>query len=147
MILALDTSLSTGWALGDEGVESFGTVCFKEYTHDYALVGRMFRRWLTKIMTEYEPTDLVLERPLYFPGARNGATYLLNGLAWEANRAAEIRGIPRHEYSPISIKKYITGDHRAKKPQVMSSVRALGHDIQDDNQGDAVALLLLHMSK
>lgn len=146
MILSLDISLRTGFAYGsDVSNITFGQRDFSGLGSDNAVKGRRFRHWLCELMTEIEPSELVLERPVYFAGARMGATTLLHGLAWEAHRAAELRGIPRREVAPITIKKFITGSGKAKKPEVIAAVKARGFNVLDDNQADAIALLLYHM--
>lgn len=139
--LALDISLKTGWACGAEGNLTFGTRDFSGLSGDYAVVGRRFAAWLNELLTKFEPGDLVIERPFL---RNEGVSYLLGGMAWEAHRAAEIRNIPRKDYAPVSIKKFITGNARAKKTEVMEAVRGRGYAIMDDHQADAVALLLLH---
>ncbi len=146
MILALDISLRTGFAYGAEADNiRFGMRGFTAVEPDNAVRGRMFRQWLCELMTEIEPQELVIERPILFQGARSGATELLIGLAWEADRAAELRNIPRRRVAPITIKKFITGNARAKKPEVIAAVKARGFNVLDDNSADAVALLLYAM--
>lgn len=139
--LALDISLNTGWACGDEDNLVFGTRMFQAHSHDNAVLGRRFRNWLCEMLTEHEPDAVVIEQGFYRYG---GPTTLLWGLIWEAHRAAELRNIPRHEYTPITIKKFITGSGKAKKPDVMAAVRNKGHRITNDHEADAVAMLLLH---
>jgi len=143
MLLSLDISLNTGWACGAKGNLTFGTRDFNGVSGDYAVLGRRFRAWLNGLLTEKEPTDLVIEKPFL---RHQGPSYLLTGLVWEAHRAAELRNIPRHEIRPISIKKFITGNGRAKKPEVMAAVRGKGYPITNDHEADAVAMLLLHES-
>lgn len=146
MILALDISLKTGFSYGTGADDiRFGTRDFTQIQKDNAVRGRRFRHWLCELMTEIEPTELVIEKPVRFAGARQGATDLLHGFAWEAHRAAELRGIPRNEVYPVTIKKFITGNGRAKKPEVMQSVIERGYKITNDNEADAVALLLYQM--
>lgn len=144
MIMALDISLVTGFAIGTGGQLAFGTQDFSGFNSDYAVVGRKFRNWLNGLLTEYEPTDLAIEKPFL---RNEGVSYLLGGLVWEAHRAAELRNIPRTEWPPITIKKHITGNARAKKPEVMEAVKAKGFNITNDHEADAVALLLLHEAR
>lgn len=143
MLLSLDISLNTGYAYGTEGKISFGTRCFHSFSGDYAVLGRRFSGWLNTILTQVEPTDVVIEKPFFHP-KKPGVAEMLHGMVWEAHRAAELRNIPRTMYPPITIKKFITGSGRAKKPEVMTAVRNKGHLITNDHEADAVALLLLH---
>lgn len=147
MILALDISLYTGWAAGRGGDVAFGSRDFSSRNHDYAVVGRRFHEWVADLITEHEPTVLVIERPFFAPGLTQASRRLLSGMVWEAHRVAEIREVKREEYSPSTIKKHITGNGRAGKDDVMRAVQALGHKISNDHEADAVAMLLCHENR
>lgn len=142
MILALDISLVTGFAYGTEGNITFGTRDFTGVSSDCAVRGRRFRSWVCDLLTKYEPSEIVIEKPFL----RNEATtFLLGGLVWEAHRAAELRNIPRDDtHTPNSIKKFIADNGRAKKWEVVKAVRERGYKVTNDHEADAVALLLLH---
>lgn len=140
MIAALDISLNTGWATGAAGVISFGTRSFSASAGDDARAGRRFREWVNGFLDEKKPAVLVIERPFF----RGDCTWLLVGLAWEAHRSAEERGIPRFDYQPSTIKKFLTGDGRAKKPQMVQAARARGFNVSSDHEADAIGLLLYH---
>lgn len=138
MILALDIALKTGWAKSDG---SFGT---KGFSHpgDNAVLGRLFKDWLADFILE-GVTSLVIERPFF----RGQCSAHLAGLAWEAHRVAEIHNIPRFEYAPTTIKKFITGSGRAGKAEVMKAIMAKGYRIMTDHEADAIALRLLHEAR
>lgn len=140
MIAALDISLNTGWALGAGGEITFGTRIFSGYSGDDIRVGRKFRGWVDSFLDQNRPEILLIERP-FFKGT---CTWLLAGLAWEAQRSAEERGIPRFDYSPMTIKKFMTGNGVAKKPEMVKAVRARGWNVTNDHEADAISLLLLH---
>jgi Holliday junction resolvasome RuvABC endonuclease subunit len=143
LILALDISLNTGYAMGAGENITFGSRCFRNYSSDCAMLARAFGSWLSKTIEENEFTSVAIERPFFSPKtAKSG--YLLNGLSWEAHKVAHYHDLPRADYSPMTVKKFITGKGNSKKPEVMAAVRALGYKIRDDNQADAVAILLLH---
>lgn len=142
--LALDISLYTGWALrGADGVTTFGTRNFSGLAGPGGCpirVGRRFRQWIDGFLDEHMPDVLVIERPFF----RGDVTWLLVGMAWEAQRAAEERGIARADYAVNSIKKHATGDGRAKKPEMVQAIRLRGFKVQNDHEADAVAIMLLH---
>lgn len=146
MYLALDIALQTGYAYGAGGDITFGTHDLREMPADNAVRGRMFRRWVAGLLDELEPHELCIEKPIFFHGARSGATTLLHGLAWEAHRAAELRNIPRHDVYPQTLKKHVTGNGHAKKDEVMEAVKTAGHNVQNDNEADAVAMLMYKIS-
>jgi Holliday junction resolvasome RuvABC endonuclease subunit len=47
-----------------------------------------------------------------------------------------------HLVAPAEVKKAVTGKGNAGKSEVMAAVRALGHDVANPDQADAVAILL-----
>lgn len=143
-LLALDISLYTGYAADIGGRISWGTRDFSGTKGDYAVIGKRFNLWLNDFIDQYIPDTIIIEQSFYRFAK---VTYLLSGLSWEAHRVAEHRKIRRVEYSPVSIKKYITGNAKAKKPEVMQAVKALGHNIKTDHEADAIAMLYLHRSK
>jgi len=142
-MLAFDIAQVTGWARRYEGVITFGTRDFSEYGYDIAVQGRMMREWFAEIMDEYEPSEITIELPFFHPkhpltGAR------LYCLVHECHRTAELRNIPRSEYTPLEIKKFLTGKaYKVTKQDMMEAVRKLGHNIETEHEADAVALLLL----
>lgn len=149
MILALDTALKTGYAYGAGGDITFGTYDLSDFPSDNAVRGRMFRRFLVELLNELEPQDICIETPVHFragPNSGQQSGILLYGLAWEVHRAAELRNIPRHEVYPGTIKKFATGNGHAKKPEVIEAIINKGYAVEDDNQADAVAMLLYKMS-
>jgi len=143
-MLAFDIALITGWARRVDDRIEFGTRDFSEYDYDTAVAARMMRGWFAEMMGEYEPSEIVIEQPFFHPkhpltGAR------LYCLVHECHRAAELRGISRREYTPLEIKKFAVGRaYKVSKDDMIEAVRGMGHNIQDDHQADAVALLLLH---
>lgn len=140
MIVALDISLNTGWATGAGGQIAFGTRIFSGSAGDDARVGRRFREWVNEFLDQQKPQTVVIERPFF----RGDSTWLLVGMAWEAHRAAEERGIPRFDYQPSTIKKFLAGDGRAKKPQMVQAARMRGYNVTNDHEADAIGLLLYH---
>lgn len=144
-IMALDIALNTGFAVGDgtPGGTVFGTVYFHRWKQDWAECGRRFSEWLGAMIDEHLPSHIVVEAPFF----RGKSSNLLAGLVWEAHREAEFHDIPRSEYRPTQVKKFLTDNGSAGKDDVMFAAWARGFDVKDDHQADAVALLLLHAEK
>lgn len=140
MILALDISMVVGWAAGSGEDINFGTRSFVGYAGDDLRVGRKFRDWLDPFLDDMKPSTLVIERPFF----RGHPTWILIGMAWEAQRAAEMRGINRFDYSPSQIKKQMTGNGYAKKAEVVVAAREMGHNVANDHEADAIGLIMVH---
>lgn len=134
--------MRTGFAYRENGIVQFGTRDFSEFNSDYGLLALRFEGWLERIFTAIEPAYLAMERPFLNPNTPRSGELLL-GMVWEGGKMAYKRKVPYSKHIPQTIKKFITGNGRAKKPEVTAAVRALGHAVTDDNQADAVALLLM----
>lgn len=145
MILSLDIAIKTGWAFGSKENLIFGTIDLSGRAGDVARVGRHLNLWLSKTIKERRPSILVIERPWFIQGETNG--FSLANWVYEAHRVAEEIDLPRIEYGATETKKFMTGDGRAKKHQVVEAVRKKGYKVTNDNEADAVALLLLHADK
>lgn len=123
-------------------MKAFGSKSFSEFNNDYAAVGKEVRRWLGMMLTEYEPTELVIERPFL---RNEGTSYLLGGIVWECHRTAHLRNIPRYEYPPSKVKSFFGASGKNKTP-IIESVKFRGYSPDNDDEADAIALLLLHQS-
>jgi Holliday junction resolvasome RuvABC endonuclease subunit len=70
------------------------------------------------------------------------AAHLYGGFLATLTSWCEQRGIP-YEGVPVgSIKRHITGRGNADKTAVMEAIRARGFRPADDNEADAIAILL-----
>jgi Holliday junction resolvasome RuvABC endonuclease subunit len=142
-MLALDLGTSTGWALqaGDEFITS-GTVSLK-HTRFYGGGMRFlrFRRWLEQLDIDAGPIEAI-----HFEEVRrhvgNDAAHVYGGLlavlsAWCEEHLVAYQGVPVG-----TIKQFITGKGNANKAAVIAAVQAKGFAPVDDNEADAIAILL-----
>lgn len=144
-MIAFDISLSTGWAARIGKELSFGTENFYDARHDNAILAVRFNSWCAKLIGRCKPLPrlIAIERPFF----RGDESRMLAGLVWEAHKVASSFSIERREYSPKTIKKFITGNGNASKQEVINAVKAKGFNVSNDHEADAVALLLLQESK
>jgi Holliday junction resolvasome RuvABC endonuclease subunit len=145
-VLALDIATNVGWAAGD-GTD-IGTTCgaltFGGFAHDYGWMSHSFSNWLADQITTWEPELVAIERGFF----RGPMSYHLSGMIWDAHRVAYVRGIPRVEYAPLAIKKFIAGTAKASKGDVINAVfQRLGKRVRNDHEADAIALLLLALDR
>ncbi len=145
MILSLDIATVTGWARRTENGIIFGTRDFSAVNYDYAVFGRRFSWWLEDLIADQgTPSWIVIEKPFFHPRSPM-AGVLLHCIVHDAHKVAEAQKIPRAEYSPLEIKKFIIGNaYKVSKEDIIKAVRKLGHNVFDEHQADSVALLLLH---
>lgn len=146
-ILALDLGTDTGWAVSPtEGTLISGTWRNKSRNSRYEGGGMRFLRFRQQLdeLHAAMPIDAV-----YFEEVRRhrgtDAAHVYGGMlatltTWceAADPKIPYEGVPVGE-----IKKHLTGKGNADKAAMVAAVRALGYDVTDDNEADAIALALL----
>jgi Holliday junction resolvasome RuvABC endonuclease subunit len=142
-MLALDLGTSTGWALqaGDDFITS-GTVSLKHTRFDGGGMRFLrFRRWLEQLDSDAGPIEAI-----HFEEVRRhvgtDAAHVYGGLlavltAWCEEHLVAYQGVPVG-----TIKQFITGKGNADKAAVIDAVRVRGFAPADDNEADAIAILL-----
>ena len=142
-ILALDLGTSTGWALRSvEGLITSGTVSFRPGRFDGGGMRYLrFTNWLTEIDRLSGPIAAI-----WFEEVRRhagtDASHIYGGLMATLTAWAELRGVP-YEGVPVgTIKRHVAAKGNADKAAVMAAVRARGFSPADDNEVDAIAILL-----
>ena len=99
-----------------------------------------FERWLNETLEITGQIDAVyfeeVRRHLGVDAAHAYGGFLASLSAWCEEQSIPYEGIPVG-----TIKKFITGKGNASKDAVISAVKALGHNPEDDNEADALALL------
>lgn len=142
-ILALDLGTSTDWALrGHDGLITSGTVSFRPGRFDGG--GMRYLRltnWLSEIDRLSGPIATI-----WFEEVRRhagtDASHIYGGLMATLTAWAELRGVP-YEGVPVgTIKRHAAGKGNADKAAMIAAVRARGFSPADDNEADAIALLL-----
>lgn len=141
--LALDLGTAMGWALrGADGNIVSGTEAFR---HDRWSGGGLrylrFRHWLGEIATMTGGFGLVayeeVRRHAGTDAAHVYGGFLATLTAWCEDHNVAYEGVPVG-----TIKRFVTGKGNANKLAVIDAVRARGFNPADDNEADAVALLL-----
>lgn len=142
-ILALDLGTSTGWAIrGHDGLITSGTVSLRPGRFDGGGMRYLrFTNWLTEIDRLSGPVAAI-----WFEEVRRhagtDASHIYGGLMATLTAWAELRGVP-YEGVPVgTIKRHAAGKGNADKAAMIAAVRARGFSPADDNEADAIALLL-----
>ena len=142
-ILALDFGTQTGWALRDrDGAVTSGSESFKPQRFEGGGMRYLrFKRWLTEIKQSCDGIDAV-----YFEEVRRhagvDAAHAYGGFMAHLTAWCEHHQIPYQGVPVGTIKKHATGKGNANKDQMISAARLRGHAPADDNEADAIALLL-----
>lgn len=142
-ILSLDLGTTTGWATRLSGghIES-GSTSFRPSRYDGGGMRYLrFRGWLEGIAANVGGIAAI-----YFEEVRRhagtDAAHVYGGFLATLSTWCEQHDIP-YEGVPVgTIKRYATGKGNADKRAVIEAVRARGYRPTDDNEADAIAILL-----
>jgi crossover junction endodeoxyribonuclease RuvC len=101
---------------------------------------------LQKIIEEYEPTDLAVEKVFFAKNVQSALT--LGHVRGVILMTAVESGMTVFEYSPLEIKQAVTGYGRADKKQVQEMVKILLGipSIQNPDVSDALAAGICHLN-
>jgi hypothetical protein len=145
-VLALDLGTTTGWALHlPDGTITSGTVAFRPGRHEGGGMRYLrFRGWLSEIAALTHPPigAVVFEEVRRHLGT--DAAHVYGGLLAHLTAWAEAQQ-PRIAYRGVpvqAIKSFATGKGNAKKEAIIAAMQARGFRPQDDNEADAIAMLL-----
>jgi Holliday junction resolvasome RuvABC endonuclease subunit len=143
VLLAIDLGAATGWALRtrDDHITS-GTM---EFRNDRWQSGGMrflrFRRWLTETKHAANGIDHVVyeqvRRHIGTDAAHAYGGWLAILTAWCEHHEIQYEGVPVG-----TIKRFATGKGNAGKDAVIAAIKARGFRPADDNEADALAILL-----
>jgi hypothetical protein len=147
-VLALDLASVSGWAVGEPGGKPIhGSHRFASIgaSHEAIFAGAV--RWINLLLNEHEPDLVVWEAPLAgFKGGKttNDVTTVLFGLPAVIGAIVYIRGVyDIRKADTAAVRHHFIGCNpkRAKaKPMVVRQCFAMGWEVEDDNEADALAV-------
>ena len=143
VMLALDLGTMTGWALRSaDGLITSGTASFRPGRYDGG--GMRYLR-LTNWITELDQLSGPIEAIWYEEVRRHAGTdaaHVYGGLLGVMSAWAELRGVPYAGVPVGTIKRFIAGKGNADKQAVIAAVKQRGFSPADDNEADAIAVLM-----
>lgn len=143
-ILTLDLGTTTGWALSPNG----GTIISgvwqnKSRNARYEGGGMRYLRFRQQLDELHKATPV---GAVYFEEVRRhrgtDAAHIYGGMLATLSAWCEEHEIPYEGVPVQAIKKNITGRGNSDKAAVIAAVEALGYAPADDNEADAIALML-----
>jgi len=143
VVLALDLGTTTGWALrGQDGGITSGTISFKPSRFEGGGMRYLrFRRWLAEIASLSGGLTRIpfeeVRRHVSTDSSHAYGGFLATLTAWCEQEAIPYEGVPVG-----TIKRYATGRGNADKAAMIAAIQARGFRPSDDNEADAIALLL-----
>ncbi len=151
-VLGIDPSVqSTGYGIIEYSGNSYSVLAYGAIKPSRQLLFHqkinMIRNRLEEIILAHRPDNVAIENPFYAQNVKTAIT--LGQVRGAALVAVASQDCPLHEYSPLEIKKAVTGYGRADKHQVNTMIRALlniqGQDLGTD-ASDALAAALCHLN-
>lgn len=148
MILALDLASTSGWACGEPGGSpSHGSIQFVSAGASHEAVFAAALKWMSDMCASNGPTMVIWEAPMPTSFSRGKTTSstisLLYGLPAVMGAVAYLRGIyDIRKADTKDVRNHFIGSNpkRAKaKPMVIRQCRAMGWEVRDDNEADALA--------
>ncbi len=141
-ILALDLGTCTGWALRrPDGITLSGTVSFKPGRYEGG--GMRFLRFSQWLDSLDKPGTVYFEEVRRHRGV--DAAHCYGGLMATLTAWCEARKIPYQGVPVGEIKRHATGKGNADKAAMIAAARGKGFQPADDNEADAIAILLLKL--
>lgn len=100
-----------------------------------------FARWLDQLHDTSPVREVVFEEVRRHLGV--DAAHVYGGMLGTLTAWCEARAIPYRGIPVGTIKKHVTGRGNASKGEMIAAIRAQGFQAIDDNEADAVAVLLV----
>ena len=145
-MLALDLGSTTGWAMRlADGVVVSGTMEFRPGRYEGGGMRFLrFRSWLDHLNDGAKGIGTV-----YFEEVRRhagtDAAHVYGGFLAHLSAWCELRHLAYQGVPVGAIKRHVTGKGNAGKQAVIAAVTARGYAPEDDNEADALAILLWAM--
>jgi Holliday junction resolvasome RuvABC endonuclease subunit len=141
MILALDLATNIGWAKGDGSyLPLFGSYRLPKTGDDVGQFLLAYEQWFGSVVAQVSPSLVVFETPI-LPGTTSFKTVTkLQSIAGLTELLCLKAGVKCRSVQPTVVKKSWTGKGNAKKPDMMARAQALGFDVTDNDQADAIAI-------
>jgi hypothetical protein len=142
-VLALDLGSSTGWALrAPSGTITSGLQQFRPNRFEGGGMAFLrFNHWLSELAESSGPiTAVFFEEVRAHAGTL--AAHVYGGFLAHLEAWAEFRDVPYQGVPVGTIKRFIAGKGNADKRTVIEAVKARGFAPVDDNEADAISILL-----
>lgn len=142
-VLALDLGTTTGWALrGQDGGITSGTMTFRPSRFEGGGMRYLrFRGWLTEMAGLADGISRVAFEEVRAHGGTDAA-HLYGGFLAHLSAWCEERGVAYEGVPVATIKRFAAGRGNADKAAMIAAMRARGFAPADDNEADALAILL-----
>jgi Holliday junction resolvasome RuvABC endonuclease subunit len=140
-ILTLDLATHTGYAAGPFSERpQFGSHLLPSTGENTGRFIAAFDDWLNFMLDSCLYDLVVYEAPSLFAKTTPITVEKLNGLATHAQLLCFRRSIRCRSANASQVKKHFTGKGNAKKEETVARARSYGFPVDNDNEGDAIAV-------
>jgi len=146
-ILAIDPAATCGWAIADGGEYAASGTWDLSTRRDESAGMKLLRLESKLVEVAKAGVGLVVYETPALHTPHRLALVSHAKFVGVIERFCTRRSINYRGYAPTEIKKHITGKGNAKKPDVVACIVAKGYTPADDNEADAIALMLLALSE
>jgi len=142
-LLALDLGTTTGWAVRPrDGQIVHGSISFRPQRFEGGGMRYLrFKHWLSELKSVSGDIHAVyfeeVRRHAGVDAAHAYGGFMAHLTAWCEHHNIAYQGVPVG-----TIKKHASGKGNASKDEMVAAIRARGFEPGDDNEADAIALLL-----
>lgn len=136
-VLSLDPGLKTGFARSDG---SSGLIDLSAF-EDHGCAAAFFHDWLDRELKDRRPVFVAIESHFTSRRARDQYASLTEWLCGVAHMVSWSHDVPRCERSARDVRKWLTGNPKAKDSEVIPAVRVRGFVPASPHAADAAALL------
>lgn len=146
-ILAIDIGSTTGWALkGAGGGIVSGSLDLRGGRFEGGGMRFLrFKAWLAEIHAVTPVGYVAFEEVRAHKGT--DAAHIYGGLMAQLMVFCEEHAIPYQGVPVQTIKKFMTGKGNAGKPEMKAAARSHGFSPADDNEADAIGLMLWQLDQ
>lgn len=137
-IVGLDMATSTGWAILREPGGKIESGFKQFHGGNDGVVANGFNNWLGSRMSHWRPAIVYAEDVFL----RGHSTIRLCGFQILLKMSATNHGFLTRFVEPRKLKKHFTGNGNADKASMMARCREIGLDPANDDEADAIAVLL-----
>jgi Holliday junction resolvasome RuvABC endonuclease subunit len=143
-LLTIDLGTTTGWCLRSGANSVSGTWSLKGDRFEGG--GMRFVRFRAELDALHAKTPVkYVAYEAVHRHAGTAAAHIYGGLMATLTAWCETHGIPYEGVGVGTIKKHVTGNGAASKAAMIAAARKYGFDPSDDNEADAIALMLLKL--
>jgi Holliday junction resolvasome RuvABC endonuclease subunit len=135
--LALDPGLRTGFARSDG---TSGIIDLSSFD-DHGRAAAYFHDWLDQELRDHPPVFVAIESHFTSRRRRDQHASLTEWLCGLAHMVAWSHDIPRCERSATEVRRWLTGNPKARDREVIPAVRIRGFAPSTPHAADAAALL------